>query len=77
MIGPTCPRCDRIHSAGDVVALGKFSPADMRTYMVTPDGPVFASREEAQAHLCAQRTPARPSAPVEPALVSDGQVGGS
>lgn len=53
MIGPTCPKCQRIHAEGDVQGIGLFSgkPIIFRT----PDGTVHESREDAQAWLCEQR----------------------
>lgn len=53
MIGPTCPMCGHIHCARDVVAAPKFG--GLRGYRIADTGEIYASREEAEAALCAAR----------------------
>jgi hypothetical protein len=47
-----CPRCQRVHVAGDAVALSRFAAV---TGFRTPDGEIHATREDAQEWLCEQR----------------------
>ena len=52
MIAPTCPACDRIHTAGSVIAVGRFAPGGPTGYR-TPAGPTYPTRAEAEAAMCA------------------------
>lgn len=52
MIGPTCPKCDRIHVPSDVAALSRFAGV---TGYRTADGEIHATREDAQEWLCEKR----------------------
>lgn len=55
MIGPTCPDCETIHSAGDVVVYGsRFTPGPMR-YQAKAGGPIRATRVAAMLDVCASR----------------------
>lgn len=60
-VGKTCPQCDRIHSAGDVVAVGKFDPAGIHGYRMRNGGPLRPTRELAAADLCATRATTPPA----------------
>ena len=53
MIGPTCPACLSIHAAGEVVAIGRFSPTGPSGYRAKVGGQLWATREEAAAAICA------------------------
>lgn len=49
MIGPSCPRCRRIHSSDAVVTLGRFRPEGPSGYRAShsPSVPIRSTREEA------------------------------
>lgn len=55
-----CADCDRIHTASDVVAIGRFNPDGPNGYR-TPDGEIHPTREAGQKWLCEQRQVRTPS----------------
>ena len=57
-VGPTCPKCDRIHCGRDVTAVDKFRAEGPSGYRHGISRDLFATRAEAEADLCRIRTEA-------------------
>ena len=55
---PACPICDTIHGSDIARAVGRFDPTRPTMYVASniPDPPLRATRAEAEADACLERT---------------------